>query len=181
MSNRASAARYAKALFDVAVQESLLDPISAGLTTVADLVDANAELRRTLANPAIPAAIKRGIVQELAGRLSLAAPLAKLLGLLADRGRLDLIGDLRAAFGNRLDAHRGIVKAELATAEALEPAQTAAWEQRLSKATGRSVVVTTRVDPTLIGGVRARIGSTVFDGSLATQLSRLRSSLVDRL
>lgn len=181
MNNRASATRYAKALFDVAVKESLLEPAQAGLAAVADLTAGHAELQRTLTNPALPNVVKRNIVQALAGRLELVGPVAKLLGLLADRGRLYLIADLRSAFDEQVDAHHRILKAELLTAEPLDPAQASAWESRLSKATGRPVVITTRVDPALLGGVQARIGSTVFDGSLATQLSRLRGSLVDRL
>ncbi|MGE0394193.1 MAG: ATP synthase F1 subunit delta [Vicinamibacterales bacterium] len=181
MSNRASAGRYARALFDVALQEQQLDQVATDLARVADLVAGNDELRRTFGNPALPAHLKRKIVQAVADRLTLAKPVEKLLGLMADRDRLDNIAGLHAAFTSRLNAHRGIVLAEIQTAEPLETSQAAAWQQRLSVATGRTVNVTTRVDPSLLGGVRARIGSTVYDGSLATQLVRLRSGLVDRL
>lgn len=181
MSTRASAGRYAKALFDVALQEQLLDQVAADIARLADLVAANEELGRTFGNPAIPAHLKRNIVTALAERLELAKPLGKLLGLLADRDRLTSIANLRAAFTDHLNTHRQILLAEIQTAEPLGPAQADEWGQRLSKATGRTVTVTTSVDPAMIGGVRARIGSTVFDGSIATQLSRLRSSLVERL
>ena len=67
------------------------------------------------------------------------------------------------------------------TAEPLAAEQAAVWQKRLSTATGWAVSLTTRVDPALLGGVRARIGSTVYDGSVATQLARLRGSLVARL
>jgi F-type H+-transporting ATPase subunit delta len=181
MSNRASAGRYARALFDVALQEQLLDQVATDLARVAELVTANEELRRTFGNPALPAHLKRKIVKALADRLVLAKPVEKLLGLMADRDRLSSIADLQAAFTDRLNAHRQIVLAEIQTAEPLEPAQAAEWQKRLSTATGRQVNVTTSVDPSLLGGIRARIGSTVYDGSLVTQLARLRSGLVDRL
>lgn len=181
MSTRASAGRYAKALFDVALQEQLLDQVAADLTRLAELVAGNDELRKTFANPALPAAAKRKIAQALAERLALAKPLAKLLGLLGNRDRLSSIADLHTQFTDRLNAHRQVILAELETAEAMDPAQAAEWEKRLSTATGRPVTVTTKVDPSIIGGVRARIGSTVYDGSIATQLARLRSGLVDRL
>ena len=61
----------------------------------------------------------------------------------------------------------------------LEPAQQAALQQRLSAATAREVTVTTKVDPALIGGIVARIGSTVYDGSLATQLTKLKGRLAE--
>lgn len=181
MSNRASAGRYARALFDVALQEQLLDQVATDLARVADLVAGSDELRRTFGNPALPAHLKRKIAQALADRLALAKPVEKLLGFMADRDRLGSLADVHAAFTTRLNVHRRIVLAEIQTAEPLEPAQAAVWQQRLSAATGHTVNVTTTVDPSLLGGVRARIGGTVYDGSLATQLVRLRSSLVDRL
>ena len=181
MSTRASAGRYAKALFDVALQEQLLDQVATDLDRVAELVSGNEELRKIFWNPAIPAQLKRNLVQALAGRLSLAKPVEKLLGLMADRDRLGSIASLRAAFTARLNVHRNIVLADIQTAEPLDAAQAAEWQKRLSTATGRQVNVTTSVDPSLLGGVRARIGSIVYDGSIVTQLARLRSSLVDRL
>lgn len=181
MSNRASAGRYARALFDVALQEQLLDRVATDLARVAELVASNEELRRTFANPVLPAPLKRKVVRALAERLALATPVEKVLGLMADRDRLGNIAGFHAAFTERLHAHRRIVLADIQTAEPLEPAQAAAWQQRLSTATGYQVNVTTSVDPSLLGGVRARIGSTVYDGSLVAQLARLRGSLVDRL
>lgn len=181
MSTRASAGRYAKALFDVALEENLLDQVASDITRLADLVAGNDELARTFSNPAIPAHLKRSLVGALAERLGLAKPLAKLLVLLADRDRLVSIENLRQNFVTRLNAHREIVLAEIQTADPLGPDQARDWERRLSAATGLTVTVTTSTDPAMLGGVRARIGSTVFDGSIATQLSRLRSSLVERL
>lgn len=181
MSNRASAGRYARALFDVALQEQLLDQVATDLARVAELVASNEELRRTFGNPALPIHLKRKLVQALTDRLVIAKPLAKVLGLMADRDRLGNIASFRAAFTEHLNAHRNIVLADIQTAEPMEPAQAAEWQKRLSTATGRQVNVTTSVDPSLLGGVRARIGSTVYDGSLVTQLARLRDSLVDRL
>ena len=181
MSKRASAGRYAKALFDVALQENLLDQVAADLDGLSTLVNGHEELQRTFATPAIPAKVKRKLVEALATRLTLQGPLAKLLVLLADRDRLWLVQDLRQSFTDRLNEHLRILQAEVATAEPLTADQAAVWQKRLSSATGWTVSLTTRVDPALLGGVRARIGSTVYDGSVATQLARLRGRLVERL
>ncbi len=181
MSKRASAGRYAKALFDVALQENLLDQVAADLDGLSALVSGHEELQRTFGNPAIPAQVKRNLVGALAARLALQGPLAKLLLLLADRDRLWLVQDLRQSFTDRLNEHRRILQAELATAEPLTSDQAALWQTRLSSATGWTISLTTRIDPALLGGVRARIGSTVYDGSVAAQLARLRGSLVERL
>jgi F-type H+-transporting ATPase subunit delta len=72
-----------------------------------------------------------------------------------------------------------VLEAEVTTAIPLEPEQQAALQQRLSAATSREVSVTTKVDPALIGGVVTRIGTTVYDGSLATQLAKLKGMLAD--
>ena len=181
MRKRASAGRYAKALFDVALQENLLDQVAADLDGLATLVSGHEELQRTFGNPAIPAQVKKNLVGALATRLALQGPLGKLLILLADRDRLWLVQDLRQAFTGYLNEHRRILQAEVVTAEPLAADQAAVWQKRLSTATGWTVSLTTRVDPALLGGIRARIGSTVYDGSVATQLARLRSSLVERL
>ncbi|MEQ1898323.1 MAG: ATP synthase F1 subunit delta [Vicinamibacterales bacterium] len=181
MGKRASAGRYAKALFDVALQEDLLDQVAADLEGLSTLVSGHEELLRTFANPAIPAQAKRKLIEVLITRLALQGPLGKLLMLLAGRDRLWLVQDLRQSFTDRLNEHRRILQAEVVTAEPLAADQAAAWQTRLSTATGWTVSLTTRVDPALLGGVRARIGSTVYDGSVATQLARLRGSLVERL
>jgi F-type H+-transporting ATPase subunit delta len=181
MSNRASAGRYGKALFDVAHQEKLLDQVASELDHVAALVAGHTDLSRTFANPAIPAQLKRNIVSELGSRLALQAPLGKLLLLLAERDRLELLPNLRQEFMIRLNEHRRVLQAEIITSMPLGASEVTQWEQRLSKATGQTVSVTTQTDPTILGGIRARIGSTVFDGSVATQLVRLRTSLVERL
>jgi F-type H+-transporting ATPase subunit delta len=86
--------------------------------------------------------------------------------------------DLTDSFHERLLAHQKVVRADVTSAVPLSPDQTRVLEQSLSQATGKKVEITAAVDPALLGGVVARIGSTVYDGSVRTQLSRLRQELV---
>ena len=180
MPSRASAARYARALFDVALKES--DPAQVGLDlgTFAGLMSSNAELHGALTNPAVPTAAKRDIVNTLATRLNAAAPLKKLLALLAERDRLVLVPDLLDVYRERLMEHQQVVRAEVTTAAPLDAARAAQLQQRLAQATGRKVDITTSVDPSIIGGVVARIGGTVYDGSIATQLQKMKEKLSSR-
>jgi len=180
MSMRASAARYAKALLDVAITESDPDRAERELAEFVDLVRSHPELERTLANPVVSAAHKRAIVEQLLARQKPATPVGKLILLLASRGRLPLLPDLLAAYRERLMAHRNVLSAEVTTAIPLPPERVAQLQQRLASATGRTVTMTTRVDPSIIGGVVTRIGSTVYDGSMATQLARVRERLEQR-
>ena len=179
MSLRASAARYAKALFDVAINESTPEQAEKELAAFADLVRSHADLQKALNNPAVPAAGKRAVVEQLVARQQPSSPVRKLLLLLAERDRLELLPDLVAVFHERVMEHLKVVAAEVTTAAPLSPEATAQLQQRLSGTIGRTVTMTTKVDPALIGGAVTRIGSTVYDGSVATQLATLRRRLTE--
>ena len=180
MSMRASAARYARALLDVAIKES--DPERAGqeLAAFVDVVTRHPDLERVLANPVVSAADKRAVVQQIVERLQWSTPAAKLLALLAARGRLPLLPDLLDVYRVRLLEHQRVVRAEVTTALPLSPERAAQLQQRLADATGRAVTMTTKVDASIIGGVVTRVGSTVYDGSVAAQLAKVRDRLAAR-
>jgi F-type H+-transporting ATPase subunit delta len=178
MSARESAAKYARALLDVAIQESDPALVERSLAGFAELVAGNTELRDTLTHPAVPAATKRRIVQQLADRLQLPLPLSKLLQMLAERDRLTLLADVVDVYQERLLEHQQVVRAEVTTAAPLSAVRMDVLRNRLAQATGRQVTMTTKVDPALIGGVVARVGSTVYDGSVATQLAKMREKLL---
>jgi F-type H+-transporting ATPase subunit delta len=180
MSNRASAARYARALLDVTIKES--DPIAAerDLAAFVDLVQRSLDLQRTFANPVVSASAKRAVVQQLLERNQPVAPVGKLLLLLASRGRLELVADVLDVYRERLMDHRQIIQAEVTTATPLSAERLAELQQRLAKVTGRTVTMTTKIDQSIIGGVVTRIGSTVYDGSVATQLAKVRERLSER-
>jgi F-type H+-transporting ATPase subunit delta len=177
MPSRASAARYARALFDVALKESDPVQIERELASFAGLMSSNAELHTALTNPAVPASAKRRIAEALGTRLNAAPPVRKLLLLLADRDRLGIVPDLLAIYRERLMEHQQVVRAEVTTAAPLTAERMTQIEQKLATLTGRTVNMTTSVDPSIIGGVVTRIGSTVYDGSIATQLAKLKEKL----
>lgn len=177
MTTRASAARYARALLDVVSADGNPERVDEQLTAFAELVAASPELQKALTNPAVPVTAKRGILETLLSTLQVAPPLGRLLLLLADRDRLVILGDLAAAYRERLMELRQIVRAEVITAAPVSAERMAELERRLAKATGRQVTMTARVDPELIGGAVTRVGSLVYDGSIATQLTKIRERL----
>jgi len=180
MSMRASAARYARALLDVAIKESDPERAEQELATFVDLVRQHPDLQRALANPAVSAGDKRAVVQQILARLQPTAPVGKLVLLLATRGRLALLPDLLDVYRERLMEHRNVVRAEVTTSVPLPPERAAQLQQRLAAMTGRVVTMTTRVDGSIIGGVVTRIGSTVYDGSVARQLAKVKGRLAQR-
>ncbi|MGE3469409.1 MAG: ATP synthase F1 subunit delta [Vicinamibacterales bacterium] len=176
MSARTSATRYAKALLDVASDQAA--DIERGLTALNTLVHEHAELRQALQSPSVSATAKRGVVTAVAERLGIATTGVRLLQLLAERDRLGLLDDLLEAYRDLLLDRQQIVKAEVRSATALSPDAMRAVEERLGAITGKRVAVHAVVDPDLLGGVVASVGGTVYDGSVRTQLEKLRKQLV---
>lgn len=179
MTTRTSALRYVRALFEVAQAQDLnLSDVDADLQALATAFRDHADLARIMANRAVPDTTRRRIVVAVAESVGASVPLVKLVGLLADRHRLSLLPDIAAQFSARLLEHRHVIPAQVVTAVPLEPAAAAAIEQGLSRATGKTVAMQCSVDPALLGGVRATVGGTVYDGSVRTQLKKMRDHLV---
>jgi len=177
MSNQASANRYAKALIDVAIKEADPVKVEEDLTAFADLFAKHDELRLPLINHAVPVHAKQGVIKELIARLQPSAPVGKLMLLLAERDRLEILPELTIAYRERLMDHQQIVRAEVVTTVPLAPDRATQLQQKLATVTGRTVLLQSRVDPAIIGGLVARIGTIVYDGSVATQLAKMRQRL----
>jgi F-type H+-transporting ATPase subunit delta len=180
MNTRASAARYARALLDVVIEAGNPEEVEQQLLAFAELLQTNPDLQKALTNPAVPVASKRGIVESVTTRLGMSKLAARLLSLLAERDRLSLVPDFVSLYRERLMEYRQVVRAEVTTAAPLTAERTAQMQQQLAQLTGRRVTMTTKVDPALIGGAVARVGSTVYDGSIATQLEKVRERLSEQ-
>jgi F-type H+-transporting ATPase subunit delta len=178
VSDRSSARRYAAALFDVAAKARSEEAAGQQLTALAALIRDHAELTRVLETPAIPTAAKKNLVLAVAKTAGvLSSEVERLISLLADRDRLPLVPDVASAYVDRLNQEKKIVPAEIVTAVPLTPDHRAAIAAALGRASGAEITLTERVDPSIIGGVVARVGSVVYDGSVARQLERLRQKL----
>jgi F-type H+-transporting ATPase subunit delta len=156
-----------------------LETINTELSSAASLIAGNEPLARVLSNPAIPASRKRAVIEELLKLNPVSPILGRTLLLLADRDRLVLLVDLAEAFRSRLMDYQQVVRAEVTTAVALPQDRVEALEQGLARVTGRRVLLDSHVDPALVGGAVARIGSTVYDGSVTTQLEKIRQQLIE--
>jgi F-type H+-transporting ATPase subunit delta len=178
ITSRTVANRYARALFDVARHEQMdLSQVEQELAGFARLLADHKPLQKVLLNPAIPVPRKRAAMLEITGLARASSIVSKLMIMLADRDRLMLLESILAAYRDRLMDHQKVVRAEVTTAAPIDGDRMDAIQQSLKKATGRSVALSTRVDPALIGGIVARIGSVVYDASLATQLEKMKKGL----
>ena len=175
-----AAGRYARALFDVVLKESDPQRAEQELADIAAIVEGSAQLAQVFANPAIPRTLKSAVMEQLLARVGeLSPPVRRLFLLLAERDRLPLLGDLLAAYRTRLMNHLKIVHAEITTAIQLPEERAQAIQQSLTDATGQQVTVSTRVAPSIVGGVVARVGSTVYDGSIVRHLDRMRERMLE--
>jgi F-type H+-transporting ATPase subunit delta len=178
MTNRTAATRYARALLEVAVTEKAdLDQVERELASVVDLFSQHPALAHVLLNPVVPVSRKRAAIDAVLTRAQLLPIVSKLLALLADRDRLVLVPDLLEAYRDRLLDHRNVIRAEITTTTPLAADRVRAIEARLARASGRTVTLSAKVDPAIIGGVVTRIGSTIYDGSVTRQLQRMKEKL----
>ncbi len=180
MTNRTAANRYARALMEVVLRENGdLERAGQELSEFVDLLREHAELQKVLLNPAIPAPRKHAAVLQLTTRAETSTIVSKLLALLAERDRLILLPDLLASYGDRLLDYRKVVRAELTTAAPLPPENAQTISHRLAAVASRAVSLQTKVDPSIIGGLIARIGSTVYDASVVGQLQKMKQRLAE--
>jgi F-type H+-transporting ATPase subunit delta len=181
MSLRTSANRYAKALFDVALQENAdLAQVGRDLDAVVAMLKGSPDLAESANRTGVSDADRLAIVDKIGAAMGLTQAVKKLLLLLTQGRKLALMPELAMAYSERLLAHQNIVRAEVTSAAPLSPEKTKALEESLSQVTGKKVELSVSVNPELLGGVVARIGSTVYDGSVKTQLQRMRQELVER-
>jgi F-type H+-transporting ATPase subunit delta len=171
------ARRYAKALFSLALELGKVDAWAEALERLGKVLREEPELEELLGSPVYAREERKALVAKLAAALSLDTEPANLLHLLGDRNRLDRLADVVHAFGELADAHLGRVRARIVSAVPLEPAALDAIAHRLSQATRAKVLLDRTVEPAILGGVVAHVGSVVFDGSVRTQLDDLKKSL----
>jgi len=177
MSNRSSATRYARALLDVSRVEGDPQEAERDLAAFVSLVGSHETLARVLTSPGVPVTRKSALVEQLLERTQLSGPVARILTLLAKRDRLVLLPDLLDEYVRRLMDYRGVIRADVTTAVPLPDDRAEALRKTIAEKTGRTVTLTTAVDPGLIGGIVTRIGSVVYDGSVRRHLEKIRETL----
>jgi F-type H+-transporting ATPase subunit delta len=179
VSARSVARQYAQALFQVAERSQRQEAVGRDLAELMRVVNVHAELRAVFDTPLVGPRKKRAMVDALiAAAPDIGGEVGRLLELLADRDRLMVLGDIARAYTERVMAADRMVAAEVTTAVPIGQERRAALAQALGKATGQTVTIATQVDPEILGGVVARVGSLVFDGSVARQIERLRRRLL---
>ncbi len=175
---KALAERYAGALVDVALEKNQAEQLKHELAAFATMVRESAELRVFLSNPSITRADKHAVIEKLVEEMGASRTLRNYLFVIVDQRRAGLLLEIEQAFRALLDARQGITQATVTSAAELSPEERAALDRALTKLTERKVQARFMTDASLIGGVRVKIGSTIYDGSVRTQLDRLRERMI---
>jgi len=178
----ALASRYARALADV-----VLDPFTgvepqtaaAELRKFDELLSGTPQLRTALLSPAIAPARKRDVVGRVCEMLGSPRVIRNFIFVVINHRRIGLLSEIGEAFQALLDERLGMVEAAVASSRELAAEHREAVASQLSRLTGKKVRCNFSVEEPLIGGLTARIGSTIYDGSVRGQLARLRRSLME--
>ena len=172
------ARRYAKALFEIATEAGNLETVVTEMTRLADTYEANKELGRALDNPLVALEAKRAILTDLAAGLGVSPTVKHALLLLGDRRRANALSAVARSLAELADKKKGIVRAEVTSAVNLPDAYYDRLKTQLERVTGKKITIDRRIDPAILGGVIARIGDRIFDGSLQSRLSEVRQHLL---
>jgi F-type H+-transporting ATPase subunit delta len=154
------------------------EAVTAQLNGVEELMNSATELKHVMLSPAVANSKKRGVIRQLAAELKLDRKVENFIYVVIDHRRMHQISEIREAFEIAVDQALGLARAQVTSAQPVEPGQRASLEAKLEQLTGKKIRAEYVVDPSLIGGVVARIGSTVYDGSVKGQLEGLRRTLV---
>jgi F-type H+-transporting ATPase subunit delta len=174
VARRVYARRYARAVFEIALERKELDRWQADLEKIAALGE-NADFMALVENPKVGFEKKEKILSKVLGDVN---PLARnLVYLLVSRGGFGMVGDITAEYHRLLDGYRGIEHAEVVTAVPLDEKEKKRLEEHLGVVVGKKIVLEASVDPSLVGGMIARVGGKLLDGSTHSKLLALKKEL----
>ena len=143
------------------------------------LLNNQPDARRFLENPTTAVDRRKRLLKEIFDALSLDRRVANFIGILVDRDRLPILEKIVEAYQKLLDDRLGILRARVTAAYSLNTSEQRELMARLERATGKQVRMEVAVDPSLIGGVIAQVGSTIYDGSVRHQLQAFKSRVVE--
>jgi len=170
-------ARYAQALFDLALDEQKVAVVEADLKSLRTMTAGSPDLRALLASPRFSDADKAKGLSAVAAQAGFSPLTQKFLGFVVAQRRAAALPAMIHSFIALSAAHRGVVSAEVVTALAMTPAQVKGVAAALRTALGKDPEITTRVDPSILGGIKVRVGSRLYDASLKSKLDSLKFAL----
>ncbi len=179
MSVETIARRYGTALADVVLKTGEVSTVSSELKAWEEMLNSSDDLRSALANPAIAHLDKEKVLESLIAKSNPSRTTANFLRVLLRNSRLTDLREINDKFASVLEERSGHIAAEVISARELSADQKGELKANLEKLTGKQVQLNFGIDESIIGGVVTRVGSTVYDGSVRTQLENLREELIN--
>jgi len=179
MSRHLISRRYAQALMNLAEKDKQVDAVAEGLDDLADAMKVSPQLSSMISDPKVPHEEKKKVIEALLEKAKVPALVNNFVRLIVSKRRLGLLVDMRDQFHVLADERLGRGKAEVIVASELSDKQQDALKKKLEKLSSKQLDLQVKIDPTILGGVVARIGSTVWDGSLRSQLNQIRESIIE--
>jgi len=169
--------RYARALHDLALAESMLEPVAADMVSLQAILAESAEVRGFISDYQIPTGQRSGILEALfSNRLH---PLVwQFVRFLESRRRLGLLAEVAADFREQEEARQGLVRGQLESAFAVTREDSGVIAATVGARLGKRLLLETEERPELLGGCRLQVGDTVYDFSLAAQLRMIRQTMM---
>ena len=171
------AKRYAKALLEIGQEDGNLEQYGKELAEMAALLTESPELESVLSNPAFDLESRMKVLEAILAKTDLSPIVSNFFKLLLERGRFAHARAINEVYAKLVDQVRGITRAQVVSAAPLDDARVGEISEALKKVAGSEVTLEIKEDPGLIGGVVARIGDLVLDGSVRRQLEILKDSL----
>ncbi|MEN6620149.1 MAG: ATP synthase F1 subunit delta, partial [Smithella sp.] len=169
--------RYARAFFDIAVEEKKIEGYYDELVKFSSVVSQDRSLRVFLANPVFEQRVKKNVVEKIIGKLQLSPMTINFLKLLADKKRIEVLPDIATCYRQMMDEVLKRVRVNVKTAFPLSEEMQTYIKNGLEKMTGRQVEINLEKDPALLGGIVIGVGDTLYDGSIKNQLNNMRNLL----
>jgi F-type H+-transporting ATPase subunit delta len=179
MKDRKLATRYARALLGALPDPERSQDADRFLTALREAMEESADFRDLLLDPAVSRARRKGILRDLARSGDQLPQVENFLATIVDHNRTASLPSIARVFHEELEARMGILSAEIVSAAPLSEDMHSRARRALERTTGRTVRLSASVDPSLLGGAVTRVGSLVYDGSLRTQLERLRRRMAE--
>ena len=177
MKNTVIAKRYAKALFAVGKEEGDFDAYSKALNKMAELYVSTPEVRDALINPMYPLEVREKVMEHLVKKMKTSQVMSNFFNLLVQKKRANILPDIAEVFQALVDADKNMCQGTVVSATKLDAKLSKKIKATLEKITGKQVVLTTQVDPSIIGGIVAKVGDLVLDGCIKSQLAGLKESI----
>ncbi len=171
------AKRYARAFFDIAAEENRYEAYYGELQQFVSVIEESADLGEFLSNPIFDNDDKKAVVKTILEKISLSGIAANFLSLLADKQRIDILPDIVRCYRELMDEALKKVRVQVKTAFPLSSALSGDLAKSLEVITGKQVEMTIEEDPSLLGGVVVKVGDTLYDGSIKSQLNNIRNLL----